>query len=275
MPDFIIDDDPNTRDNAFPPGASFGYVERDYKLYPEEMFAAPSEMPLIPRSEWSDRIKEQVQTLSRLSDIRNRADDGNPFPSLDQNANDGTPRWGYCWNHSTVHTAMVIRAVNNAPYVPLSAFAAAAIIKDYKNEGGWCGLSAKFAREIGIPSQKYWPQKQVKRSLDTPEMRANAAMHRITEDWVDLTRAVYDQRLTFDQVATCLLTGVPCAVDFNWWGHSVCALDLVEVEAGSFGIRILNSWSDSWGENGTGILRGSKAVPDGAIATRVTGASAA
>jgi hypothetical protein len=49
---------------------------------------------------------------------------------------------------------------------------------------------------------------------------------------------------------------------------------VVEVEPGSFGIEILNSWTDSWGQKGAGILRGSKGVPDGAVATRVTGIAA-
>jgi hypothetical protein len=66
------------------------------------------------------------------------------------------------------------------------------------------------------------------------------------------------------------MAGIPCVGDFNWWGHSVCLLDVVEVEPGDFGIRILNSWSDQWGERGTSVLRGSKCRPDNAIATRTT-----
>ena len=31
-------------------------------------------------------------------------------------------------------------------------------------------------------------------------------------------------------------------------------------------LRILNSWGDSWSDNGTGVLSGSKAIPDGAVA---------
>lgn len=259
MPETIINDDPQTQVNAHPPGVAYGYEQRDYSVYPEEMFAPPSEMPLIPRSEWSDRIKEQVATKSRLSDIRT-------FTNLDQGQN------GYCWGHSTAHAVMMTRAVNNQPFVPLSAYAVCAIIKNGKNQGGWCGLSAKFIREIGIPAQKFWPQGNRNLSLDTPEMRTNAGLHRVTEDWVDLTRQVYDQNLTFEQVATCLLTGTPVAIDLNWWQHSVCALDLVEVEPGSFGLRILNSWLN-WGDNGTGILQGNKAFPNGAVAFRVTGAS--
>jgi len=241
-----------------------GYVPRDYAVHPAEMFAQPSEMQLIPQHEWSARIKELEDTKSRISDIRRKGNKNSKIPSLDQG------NYGYCWAHSSVMAFMLERAIANQPYIPLSAFAVAAIIKNYRNEGGWCGLSAKFLREVGVPSQATWPLGRVDRSLDTAAMRAEANGFRVVEDWVDLTTEVYNQNLTFAQVMTCLLSQQPLAVDFNWWGHSVCAMDAVEVEPGSFGIRILNSWTDLWGLDGEAVLRGSQATPNGAIAIRGT-----
>jgi hypothetical protein len=259
--------------------------------------ALPSEIILIPRAEWPARVAEKVAQKSQLSDIRLAGNNGQSIPSLDQG------QVGYCWAHSTTHTEIIQRAVAHEPYVPLSAYAVAATIKKGADEGGWCGLSAKFARERGIPSQAKWPQGDRNyRQRDTPDVWADAALHKITEDYVDLAKAEYDQNLTFDQLATCLLLNVVCAVDFNWWSHSVCGLDLVDGNAqrdatraesgklmdahdvtlfwgldnpvtGGNSIRILNSWSDSWSDRGMGILTGSKAVPDGALATRVTGAA--
>jgi C1A family cysteine protease len=247
-----------------------GLVPRNYLTDPEEMFAAPSEIPKIDKGEWSDRIKEMEATESLLSHVRLRGNGGKPIPSLDQG------QVGYCWAHSTTHTVMMDRAKSNQPYVPLSAYAVAATIKKGKDEGGWCGLSAKFWREKGGPSQSLWPQgDRDYRKYDKPEIWANAQLHMISEDFVDLTRSVYDQNLTFEQVICCLLARIPLAVDFNWWGHSVCALDPVEVEAGSFGIRILNSWSDKWGDQGMSVLRGEKAIPNSCVATRVTGVAVA
>jgi hypothetical protein len=262
-----IIDDGTPNDVLFPTNKGRGLVPRDYNIDPPEMFSPPTDLTLIPKSEWSERIKDQATYKARLSDVRNIAADGRMMPNLDQ------ARSNYCWSHSITHAVMLQRAVANEPYVPLSAYAVAATIMKGANDGGWCGLSAKFAREKGIPSQAVWPQGQFNyRAYDKPETWADAARHQVTEDFADLTRDVYDQNLTFTQLATCLLSGIPCAVDFNWWGHSVCAMDLVEVEPGSFGIRILNSWSN-WGENGTGILRGGKEIPDGAIAVRVTPAA--
>ena len=269
MPEFIIDDSTDDAPLLSPIvdglAKGRGAVERDYDAYPTEMFEPPSQMLLIPRSEWSARIKEQEERKSRISDVLRMAN----IPSMDQGSN------GYCWSHSTVSSVQAVRAINNQPYVPLSAYMVAAIIKRGRNEGGWCGLSAKFLRENGVCSQAIWPQGNRSLSLDTAEARANAALHKVTEEWVDLTRGVADAELTFDQLATCLLSGVPCAVDHNWWSHSIMACDLVEVESGSFGVRIRNSWGDGWGDKGFSVLRGSKAIPDGALAIRVTGASPA
>src|SRR5262245_58091534 len=394
----VIDDEslykPSIRDRVLFPTVDgerkgLGLVPRDYRIDPVEMFAPPSQMKQIPRSEWSARIKDLEAQRARLSDLRT-------WPSLDQNGQgyclvpgmritmadgsqkpvqrvrlqervltaEGRPgavsqlhvrdytgdvvwleacslgrlgltpnhpvrtRRGFipageltvddwvsvedgvlwrpvrvldrapdsglvhnlgvegdhsyqaegigvhnCWAYSTTGAVMLLRTVMNVPYVRLSGHAIGCTVMNYQNQGGWCGLSAKFHREKGCPSVEYWPEQSMSRDNSKPATWDNAALHKVTEDWVDLTRPVQLQNLTFDQVATCLLSGVPCATDFNWWGHSVCSMDLVEVEAGSFGLLILNSWSDSWGSRGTGILRGNKAIPDGAVALRVTGAS--
>lgn len=266
MPDLIIDDATGL-DVLSPPGMARGLVPRDMGMYPPTMFSPPTEMPLIPRSEWDARIDEQERLESSLEHIRLAGDRGRPIPSLDQGNR------GYCWAHSVTHTLMIARAAANLPYVPLSAYAVACTIKNYRDEGGWCGLAAQFARDRGVPSQAYWAQGSVDPRNDAPQTWQNAAMHKVTEDWVDLTRPVWGQNLTFDQVATCLLSGIPCALDFNFWSHSVCGLRLVRIEAGSYGIKIWNSWSDAWGDRGMAVLSGSRAIPDGAVATRAVTAS--
>jgi len=260
----IIIDDSTSNDVIFDKRFGRGLVPRDLSVDPPAMFAPPSEITLIPRSEWSARIKEMEATKSRLSDLRDIGNFGQPIPSINQGQSN------YCWAHSTTSATIMTRAVNNQPYVPLSAFAVAATIKRGANEGGWCGLSAKFAREKGIPSTQFWPQGKFNyRDYDKPEVWANAALHRTTEDYVDLTREVYDQNIAYDLVMSCLFVRIACALDFNHWSHSVMGADPVEIEPGSFGIRIWNSWGDEWSERGMGILRDSKAIPDGAIAIRV------
>lgn len=263
MPELIIDDNTPLDHELLTAGVR-GCIPRDFAAQPRSMQAL--NIPLIPRSEWSDRIKQMEATKSRLSDIRMAGNAGQPIPSLDQG------QWGYCWAHSTTHAVMLLRALANAPYVPLSAFAVAATIKQGRNEGAWGALSLQFAVDRGIPAQSFWPQQNVSLRNGTAECWADAAKHKVSESWADLADPVYDRNLSFDQVASLLLSRVPVIGDFNFWSHSVCLLDLVETSPGQFGVRIWNSWSDSWGDNGMGVLAGSKAIPDGATAPLVTAA---
>ena len=182
-----------------------------------------------------------------------------------------------CWAYSTGHTVMLTRMRDNQPLIRMNPHSVASIIKGGRDEGGWCGLSAEFYGKYGCAPEGNgageWPLHSLNVSLDTPAMRKSMERFRITEDWIDLTAAVYDRNLTLQQLYTCLLSDMPCAVDFNWWGHSVCAVRIVKVENGSIGLMILNSWKD-WGRNGLAVLQGDRAVPDGAICTRVVRAAA-
>jgi C1A family cysteine protease len=254
----LIDDD-TPEAVTHDPQYSRGLVPRDYATDPPEMFAQPEGMPLIPRSEWDARIAEQDANESSLEHIWRRSGQR----SLDQNGQ------GYCWAYSTGAAVMLTRMAANLPVVRVSPHAVACKIKGFRDEGGWCGLSAKFAREVGYPSVDVWPEKSMSRQNDRPETWADAAKHKIEEDWVDLAAGhFYYQNLTFDQVATCVLLNRACPVDFNWWQHSVCAVGLVRVEPGSYGLRILNSWSENWGEQGFATLRGNKATPNSALCVR-------
>lgn len=260
---FIIEDN-TSPDILFPKDKGRGAVPRDFLAFPPSMGASPAEMHEYPESEWEDRIKENQARKRTLTLIRNKAANGSRMPSLDQG------QVGYCWGHSVTHTIMMARAVAMQEYVPLSAYSVCSIIKKGADEGGWCGLAWEFVKKYGVNSQKLWPQgRRDYRTLDTAQAQEERSHFKVIEDWVDLARPYYDKKLTWKQTISRLIDLEPCALDFNWWGHSVCGLEAVIVEPGSIGIRILNSWSDGWGDQGTSILRGSKAIPDGAICTRV------
>ena len=257
----IILDDSTPDHVVYPPGCGRGAVQRDYSIQPTEVFASPDEIDLIPRSEWSARIKEMEEQKSRVSDIINAV---GIKPMTQGNSN-------YCWAHSTVNAVRAVRAINNQPAIDLSAFAVASTIKNGRNQGGWCGLSAEFLRERGVPSTEFWPQGDF-RGRWTEKVAENASQHVVTEDFLDMQRQAWDRDLTFDQTMTALLRRWPLALDFEWWGHSVCGLDPVEPEPGSFGFLIWNSWK-GWGDNGMAIIRGNKTRTMGAVAIRVTGGS--
>jgi hypothetical protein len=240
-----------------PNGYAKGLVPRNFSTHPVGYLGAiarPFDIPLIPESEWQSRLDAQIATKGQLSNIRNQGNNGQPIPSRDQNGK------GYCWAHSSVSAMLIARAVAGEPYADLSAYAVACIIKGYRDEGGWGAESLQWIAENGVPTSQFWPQQSMSRSNDNPAMRANAKLHEF-RDWMDL------EPRNKAQFVTCLLLGMPVITDLNWWSHSICTLDLVSINP--FRTRIWNSWSDQWSDNGMGILEGSKAMPDGALAARV------
>lgn len=267
----IIDIGPaKSNDVLFPKHQARGMVPRDYNVYPQEMFASPDEMSVIPKSEWDARYDEQEKYQSSLEHIY-LGDNGKPrFVNLDQNGN------GYCWAYSIGHALMIKRLAQNQTVNRLNPHSVAAIIKGGRDEGGWCGLSAKFVREVGMTEEGtgpgQWPLHSRNLKYDTPECRALMAKYKAEEDWFDLTKQVYDQEMNSLQLATCAFNNIPAPSDFNWWGHSVCQLRWVRIERDSWGPLILNSWL-GWGRDGLAVLRGSQAIANGAVAVRSTTAS--
>lgn len=274
----IINDDPKARVLAFPGkdasgrAVGYGYVPRDFCAMPDNTFESlPSEIELYSASDLDALYDEQEANQSSLEHMYLSGPGGAPaFVNLDQDGD------GYCWSYSGGHSLMMTRLRDRQPVVRLNPHSVAAIIKGGRDEGGWCGLSAKFIRESGMAEEGtgpgQWPLHSRSLSNDNPTTRAAMTKYMVTEDYVDLAKSVYDQNLTEQQLWTCLFNNLPCQVDFNWWGHSVCAIRWVRVSAGSWGLLILNSWK-GWGRHGLGVLEGSKRRPDGAVCTRVAKAA--
>lgn len=237
-----------------------GLYPRNFATHPVGCysFARPFDLPLIPEGEWQARLDLQIASKAQLSNVRDiSGPGGGPIPSRDQNGK------GYCWAHSSTSAALICNAIAGEPYADFSAYAVACIIKGYRDQGGWGAESLEWIAAHGLPTSATWPQQSMSRSNDNPAMRAEAGRHKFVE-WMDLAES---GSLVKQQLVTALLCGLPVVVDYNWWSHSVCAIDLVSLSP--FRIRIWNSWGDGWSANGTGILEGSKAIPNGALAARV------
>lgn len=222
---------------------------------------------LIPWSEMPERIRQAEMDKTRLSDLRMAADNGSPIKSLDQNG------VGYCWNHSVASGCMLARAYDGQPYVRLSPFAVGCALTQFRDRGGWNPWAAEFVAEHGIPDVEHWPERSMSRDHDTDETWANARLHRVVEAWWDMERSIYDRNLSLQQLFSALLAGIPCPCDFGWWRHSVLGVDVLDLEPSRrfddymrYGLRIWNSWSNSWGALGMGVLKGNRIVPDGATA---------
>lgn len=229
-----------------------GLIPRDYSEHPYGELCQAFDLPLIPRSEWPERVEEMERTKTRLSDLCTAAG----LICLDQN---GT---NYCWANGPVYCVEVVRVVQNQTLVYLSPGSVAGPIKNYRNVGGWGSQALKYIIEKGIVPVSLYPANQV-RNGHNENTRQVALQYRVQE-WYDL------RSRNFDQLMTCLLLRIPVAVGYNWWGHEVSAIDPVVISSGKYGIRIRNSWGMSYGDRGYAVLNESKGTPDDAVAPRVT-----
>ncbi len=68
-------------------------------------------------------------------------------------------------------------------------------------------------------------------------------------------------------MVSMLLRGVPCVVDLNDMGHSMCAIDIESLNP----LKIVydNSWGEQ-GDRGLYVGSGARARPDGLVIPRVT-----
>lgn len=267
----IGDDTPTAEYEAQADGRARGLVPRNYDEFPVGFYAAApawdiASLPLVPWDEIPDRIAHMEETKTRLIDLVEALD------PLDQNGQ------GFCWFYSGTAAIHCLRMRNNQPNVRLSAHSGACVIKNFRDEGGWGAQGLDFQKERGVVPVSLWAEKSMSRQYDTPANWEAAKEYRATEGFVDLNSPQYDRELTVQQIISCYLNRIPVISDFNWWGHSVCGLwmydykpNLRKNDPNRYAANeILNSWAKSWGQNGRGILKDSKAFPNGASAPRAT-----
>jgi len=242
---------------------STGCVERDYDIDPVAMGDSPAAMKLVEDSELDAIFDEQEAQESSLEHMYVR--DGSPaFEFLDQN---GFPD---CWFHSTAHALMVDRMKQGLPPVRFNAVAGATLLN--QTNGGWCGLSMKFIREKGCPvigsGPGEWPY-HTRSNHDSPELRANMAKYKSLEDWYDLGRREWDQKLSQRQLRTLGCGNIPVPTDYNKYGHSMLMIRLVRIEKGHWGRLTLNSWK-GFGYLGLCVIPETTADVNNAVALRVS-----
>jgi hypothetical protein len=198
---------------------------------------------LIPRSEWQARIQEMEETKSRISDLIRHKN----LPHKDQG------RTNYCWINAPVHCVEIVRLQQNQPMVSLSPASAGGPIKNFRNVGGWGLEGLKWLIEHGCVPSSLWPDNAIDRRYYTESNRQVALKYRVDE-WVEC------RPRTIDQMISMLLRRIPGAGGYNWWRHEVTNVDPVWID-GDAAVRIRNSWR-GWGDNGFGILQGSKMLAD-------------
>ena len=160
-------------------------------------------VPLIPESEWPDRIRHMTANKLWIGD-RWKSD-----PQADyQNG------FYYCWAYSLSQAAMAVRAAQGQKFVQLSPESLAEDV-NYRNAGNYLDSALAYAAKNGIATRATVPQHKIKESQWDAAYKQERTIY-IPSEWWDL-----DGRDVWQSTVTALLLGYGCYVGLDWWSHAV------------------------------------------------------
>ena len=230
-----------------------GHRRRDFSKQPYGSIPYMSKfsMPLIPRDEWDERIRDMEKSKSRLSDL---------LIGLDVLNQSNT---SFCWANAPVFATMAIRRVAGQPDVRLSPASVACPINGFRNQGGWGSDALEHIIKYGIVPQSMWPANAIDRKYYTAEAKQEALKYRVTE-WEDM------ESRSLDQLFTCLLSRIPVPCGYNWMRHEMTACDAMIMGPNQYSVRVANSWGGAdKPDRGYMVLSGSKMYGDDQCCPRV------
>lgn len=183
---------------------ALGLEPRDYKSHPYGQIVgmAPFSMPLIPRSEWKERIEEKTANKSWLKDRIERAGikrkNQNPHP--------------WCHSAAPVGAAELARVVAGLPFVELSIASVAGPVTGWQDQGASIYRALDHCEKVGIAETSVISDLTMDRRLFTEVVKANAAKHRLKS--MDLDPEAWDQ------FVTCALSDVVTVYGVYRWVSS-------------------------------------------------------
>ena len=253
----IIDDGNASRfvDQWRQEGYSFGMTPRDYAAAP---FGSASR-PLYQYQYESDRNKLRDR-IKRADENKATPDDwriAGEVPVFDQG------QYGYCWLYATVGAMSTAYAMTGIKVPELNPFPTAYRGKNGRNQGGWGEEALRYIEQFGVVEASLWRGHEAKMSnWDRNEVKENAALHKVTQS-LELPQK---NILALISVLTDPKWPRPVILGLSWWGHEVYGVRALAMEGGKFGVKFVNSWKPTWGEQGCGVLTESKATADEQIA---------
>lgn len=201
-------------------------------------------IPLIPENEWDDIIRQKEKDKATLMDLCR----GMGLPCKNQaNTN-------YCWINAPTHCCEITRLVETGQVISLSPASGGAPIKNFSNSGGWGNQALNWFKEHGLNYSVDWPDNAIQRSYYNEQNKQKAKKNIVREFFV---------LNSWQERVSCILADIPTADGYNWWRHEVAGVGIV---ISSHDLIIRNSWGMNWGEQGFGILSGSKKQANDSVA---------
>lgn len=237
-----------------------GTFPRDYGKVPYGSleFAPSMSVPLIPMSEWPDRIADLERQKATLKHVW--ADSGIGVWNQGQVS--------YCHAFSAVMAVAVQRAMMGLPYKSLSASSVGGPVTGWRNAGAYIHDDLKQMVSGGVATTDFVPMLTTRLADAKPGWREDALKNRVVEFYDVPPR-------NFQVHGSLLLQLIPVSVGLNYWGHAVMDMVLRDVypsksatDTERYGVEFLNSWGEAYGERGFGVRVGSRKFADSIYAVR-------
>jgi len=232
-----------------------GYCQRDWDEHPfaaTEYTTAFPTSALIDESEWDDRYNEFLTQKNSLADQVKTTG----WTVFDQgNTN-------YCWANAVVACLEAARIKQGDPWIRLSSASVAAIIKNFRNQGGWGSEALEFCVERGVATNATWGNAVINPGREAINQADIERPHFKAIEFYELPPDPVDMRKCF---MSALFHGWPCAPGYDWWRHQVAAFAPWKSPNGVWGSTGPNSWAATYGDNGWYYLEGRKSVAQDCI----------
>lgn len=266
--------------DSFPECSPTGYIPRDEVAQPLGAGEGVTTIPQWVLDEYGtkqarkERMAELKAKKMRIQDILTEAcvRQVMRFLCLNQNPTN------YCWCYAVIHAILIMRELAGEPFLRLSPYSVACLVKNFQNIGGWGSQACEQAVKAGVATEKQWPMERPDMSSSARSAAnmnairngrqyvaaaaANARLKVVTEFW-DLKPRSWTEK------AAVLCIPMPVASGYNWMGHERCSIDLCELSNGDEGCVDLDSYTDD-GSLDLKILSSSRGAADDAVVPRVS-----
>ena len=230
-------------------GGELGLLPRDYRKVPLSSIPGTSpfttDFPIIPETEWPDRIKAMQGNFPR------HIYTGTP-------AEDTQNGLRYCWAFSLSQAIKGARDRDGQPKVDLLSESLGRDV-NWRSVGNYCGSAIECAAKYGMCDRSFSPKRyNLEPSTWKAGWEAEALNHRVLEWW-----ELGHQNMRAETISA-LLYGFGVFTGLNWAGHAMWFAEL-QMQGGKPAIWTPNTW----GDNEDWLLTGSKMIPDEAFVVRV------